>query len=65
MSIIMNAPTQYYRQQSGFSLVELIIAIGLSAALMLGVLQIFEANKQSSRMQHALVEVQESGRIAA
>lgn len=51
--------------QRGFTLVELMIAMGLSATLLFGVLQIFDANKQSSRMQHALVEVQENGRIAA
>lgn len=56
--------TNYSLKQKGFSLVELIIAIGLSAALMFGVLQIFDANKQSTRMQHAMVEVQEGGRIA-
>ncbi len=53
-----------YRYQAGFSLVELIVAVGLSAALLFGVLQIFDANKLSSRIQQAFSEVQESGRIA-
>lgn len=49
----------------GFSLLELMIAVGLGAALLFGVIQIFDSNKQSSRLQHAFVEVQESGRIAS
>lgn len=49
----------------GFSLIELMIAVALGAALLFGVIQIFDSNKQSSRLQHAFVEVQESGRIAS
>ena len=54
-----------WRRQQGFSLVELIISVGLGAALLLGVLQIFDANNQSARVQQALSEVQENGRIAS
>lgn len=51
--------------ERGFSLVELMIAVALGAALLFGVIQIFDSNKQSSRLQHAFVEVQEAGRIAS
>ena len=51
--------------QAGFSLVELMIVQALSAMLLFGVFQIFDANKRSSRLQHAYAEVQEAGRIAA
>lgn len=47
----------------GFTLIELMIAIGLSSVMMFGVLQIFDANKQSNRTQMAFAEVQDSGRI--
>ncbi len=50
--------------QSGFTMVEFMIAIGLSAGLLFGVLQIFDSNRQSSRMQAGFSEVQEGGRIA-
>lgn len=50
--------------QTGFSIVEMMIAMTLSAILLLGVVQIFDANQHSSRLQHAYAEVQEAGRIA-
>lgn len=56
---------QKMRSSRGFSLIELMIAVVLGAALLFGVIQIFDSNKQSSRLQHAFVEVQEAGRIAA
>ncbi|UTA47334.1 PilW family protein [Simiduia sp. 21SJ11W-1] len=52
------------KSQLGFSLVEILIALGLSAVLLFGVLQIFDANKRSGSLQQAYAEVQESGRIA-
>ncbi|MBB3170123.1 PilW family protein [Simiduia aestuariiviva] len=53
-----------HARQAGFSLIEIMIALGLSATLLFGVLQIFDANKQSGNLQQAYAEVQESGRIA-
>jgi len=52
------------QSQHGFTMVELMIAIGLSAGLLFGVLQIFETNRRSSSIQYALSEVQEGGRFA-
>ncbi len=52
------------RVQQGFTMVELLVALLLSAGLLFGVLQIFDTNRQSSTMQNALSEVQEGGRIA-
>lgn len=52
------------QSQHGFTMVELMIAIGLSAGLLFGVLQIFDTNSRSSRIQYALSEVQEGGRFA-
>jgi len=52
------------RGQSGFSLVELMIAMALSLVLLAGVVQIFVTSKQTYRAQEANSRVQESGRIA-
>ncbi len=51
-------------QQRGLSLIELMIGILLSAVLLLGVLQIFDSNRNTMHMQNALARVQESGRFA-
>ncbi len=51
--------------QKGLSLIELLVAIALSAFLLFGVIQIFLANKQTSTLQHSLGEVQEAGRIVS
>ncbi|WP_346838842.1 PilW family protein [Microbulbifer sp. SAOS-129_SWC] len=51
-------------RQRGLSLIELMIAILLSAMLLWGVLQIFDSNRNTMRMQTAFARVQESGRFA-
>ncbi|WP_193166329.1 PilW family protein [Microbulbifer hainanensis] len=51
-------------KQRGLSLIELMIAILLSSLLLLGVLQIFDGNRNTIRMQNAFARVQESGRYA-
>lgn len=61
----MSYKLQKIRSSNGFSLIELMISVALGVALLAGVIQIFDSNKQSSRLQHAFVEVQEAGRIAA
>jgi len=63
MLTVKKAP-QSSREQHGFTMVELMVALGLSAGLLFGVLQIFDANSRSSRLQNAMGEVQEGGRIA-
>ncbi|WGL18195.1 PilW family protein [Microbulbifer bruguierae] len=50
--------------QHGLSLIELMIAMVLSAILLWGVLQIFDSNRDTIRMQNAFARVQESGRFA-
>jgi type IV pilus assembly protein PilW len=50
--------------QSGFSIIELMVALLLGATLLLGVLQIFDATKRSAQVVNALARAQESGRIA-
>lgn len=51
-------------RQRGLSLIELMIGILLSSLLLLGVLQIFDSNRNTMRMQMAYSRVQESGRFA-
>jgi len=53
-----------YNRQSGLSLIELMIAIAIGLVLLAGVIQFFVANKQSSRVQTELSQVQENGRFA-
>jgi type IV pilus assembly protein PilW len=50
--------------QRGLSLIELMIGILLSSLLLLGVLQIFQSNSDTLRMQSGFSKVQESGRFA-
>lgn len=52
------------RSQNGLSLIELMIAIGLSMILSLGVIQIFSSSKQTSRVQDSLARLQENARFA-
>lgn len=54
----------FLTRQRGLSLIELMIAILLSSLLLLGVLQIFDANRNTLRMSTAFARVQESGRFA-
>lgn len=51
-------------KQTGFTLLELMIALGLSAAIMVGLLQMFMTNLQNERVTNSLTTVQETGRIA-
>lgn len=51
-------------RQSGFTLVELMIAITISIILLNGVLQIFQSSKQSYRVADGLGRMQESARYA-
>lgn len=51
-------------RQTGLTLVEIMVAMVISLILMAGVLQIFQANKQSFRVQESLSLIQENGRTA-
>ena len=48
----------------GFSLVELMIAITLGLLLLLGILQILDSTRQANRVNDALGQLQENGRLA-
>ncbi len=52
------------RSHLGFSLVELLIAIGLGVLLMTGVVQMFLGSKQTFSTQQGVSKVQETGRLA-
>jgi type IV pilus assembly protein PilW len=54
--------TRHYK--SGFTLVELMVAIVVSSILMLGVMQIFSSNKRANMMGGGLARVQENARFA-
>ena len=51
-------------KHAGFTLLELIIALGLSAAIMVGLIQMFMVNLSNERVTNSLTTVQESGRMA-
>ncbi|SNC76536.1 type IV pilus assembly protein PilW [Marinobacter sp. es.048] len=50
--------------QQGLSLVELIIALALSATLILGIFTVYMDSSQTSRLATSLARIQETGRIA-
>lgn len=52
------------QRQRGLTLVEIMVAIGISAILLTGVLQILVSSKQSYRVLEATARVQEAGRFA-
>ncbi|KXO09376.1 MULTISPECIES: PilW family protein [Marinobacter] len=49
---------------SGLSLIELLIALALSATLIVGVITVYLDSNQTSRLSASLAKIQESGRIA-
>ncbi len=49
---------------TGFTLIEIMIALLIGAVLIAGVIQVFITSKQSYRMQESLSRLQESGRFA-
>lgn len=50
--------------QRGFSIVELMVGVALSSAMVLAVTTLFVGNSQTLRVQNALLEVNDSGRYA-
>jgi type IV pilus assembly protein PilW len=53
-----------FKNQSGLSLVELMISITLGLILMTGVVQIFLSSKESFSSQQGISRIQETGRLA-
>lgn len=52
------------RRHAGYSLVEIMIALALGAAVVAAIGQIYSANKHSSTLSQALSQVNENGRFA-
>ncbi|MGE4348229.1 MAG: PilW family protein [Candidatus Berkiella sp.] len=50
-------------KHSGFSMLEIMVAITISLILLLGILQIFVSNKNTYRLQNNLAILQENGRF--
>lgn len=57
-------PQKPVLRQRGLTLIEIMVALTLSLLLLAGMIQVFQSNKQSYRVQDALSRVQESGRFA-
>lgn len=63
----MRRPTRLHAPRSiqrGLSLVEIMVAVGISAVLLTGVIQIFLSSKQTYRVLEATSRMQENGRFA-
>ena len=62
----MSQPRTEYNPatQSGFSMIELLVAMGLGVLLLLGVLTVFDSSREGTRVQEAIASVQDTGRIA-
>lgn len=60
MSRVFNSP----RHVAGVSLVELMIALVIGLALMLGVIQVFSASREASQLAQGNASVQENARFA-
>jgi len=56
--------TGRFAKQTGLSLIELMVALGLGAFLVAGVVQVFLSNKSSERVETSLARLQENGRFA-
>jgi type IV pilus assembly protein PilW len=61
---MMLAKTRKIRHQSGFTLVELMVAMAIGVTLVLGTATIFDAFLRSSRFQQAVSAQTDSGRYA-
>lgn len=59
-----HGPSRLRQPQRGLSLIELMVALALSATLMAGVVGVFVAMFQADRAQESVSRIQESGRFA-
>lgn len=64
LPINLNSPVVIPRRQTGFSLVEMLVALAIGLFLTIGVIQLFIGSKQSYRYHDALSRLQENGRFA-
>lgn len=55
---------QYRRDNKGFSLVELMVAMAISLVLLIGLIQVFISSKRSYLLQDSIARMQENGRYA-
>lgn len=62
--ILYNSTPPPHRNQTGLSLVELMIAMMLGLILVGGVIKVYLSSKQSNRLVNGISQVQERGRIA-
>ena len=60
----MNPHNIRHQSQQGFSLIELMVAMVIGLVLLGGVLGIFLSTQQTNRLQQAMSNVQENGRLA-
>lgn len=58
-------PRAFPNKAAGLSLIELMIALALSATLIIGVTTIYLDSSQTSRLSNSLARIQEAGRIAS
>jgi type IV pilus assembly protein PilW len=58
------ATNRTMHRQRGLTLIEIMIALGISIILMTGLLQVFISSKQSYRLTEASARLQENGRFA-
>jgi prepilin-type N-terminal cleavage/methylation domain-containing protein len=54
----------FMKKQAGLSLIEIMISIVIGSILMIGLINLFMANKHSHRIQESLGSAQENGRFA-
>lgn len=57
-------PTHLAHRQTGFTLVEIMIAMAIGLFLVGGIIQVFTAVRQTNRVQEDTARMQESGRMA-
>src|SRR5699024_11664933 len=57
-------PTSGWRWQAGFSLVELMVTMGIALLLLLGVSTVMLYNRQGFNAQKSLAHLQENARLA-
>lgn len=60
----MTTPNQTRPAEAGYSLLEMIVALALSVAILLGVLALFDVNNRIARSQVNVADMQQSLRIA-